>query len=245
MSEWELVIIAIAAVVTAAITAVAGAGGGVVLLIVFLLFVDPIVAVPAHGIVQLASNGTRAVSLRSDVETHMLRWYLAPLIPATIAGYFIADAIPRSSGRAIVGVFALLAVWWPTATAWLSPKVDGDMRRFSVVGTITGLLNPTIGAPGPLISPAFRAVTSNHVAFVATFSLVQTIGHLVKVGVFMIAGVALADHVPMIVVAAAGVILGTRVGVRYVRRLDEQVLGAIFKFAVTAGALRLISSLVT
>ena len=243
MSEWELIVIAVAAAVTAAITAVAGAGGGVVLLIVFLLFVEPIVAVPAHGIVQLVSNGTRFVSLRDDIETHMLRWYLLPLVPATIVGYLIADAIPRSSGRAIVGVFALLAVWWPAATKWLSPSVDGDMRRFSVVGTLTGLLNPTIGAPGPLISPAFRAVTSGHVAFVATFSLVQTIGHLVKVAVFLVAGVALADHVPMIVVAAVGVVFGTRVGVRYVRRLDEKLLAAVFKVAVTAGALRLISSL--
>ena len=56
MSEVELLVVAVAAVLTAALTAVAGAGGGVVLLVVMLQFVDPAVAIPAHGVVQLVSQ---------------------------------------------------------------------------------------------------------------------------------------------------------------------------------------------
>jgi uncharacterized protein len=145
MSEVELVIIAIAAVLTAALTAVAGAGGGVVLLVIMLQFVDPVVAIPAHGVVQLVSNGTRTITMREDAQTSLLRWYLPFLLPATIVGYFIAEGIPRETGRAVVGVFALLAVWWPAATAWLAPSAGG-VRRLSLVGAVAGLLNPTIGA---------------------------------------------------------------------------------------------------
>ena len=148
VSEWELLIFGIAAILTAAVTAVAGAGGGMVLLIVMLQFVDPLVAVPAHGVVQLFANGTRSLSLRSEVDAPMMRWFLLPLVPAMIVGFLLADAIPRSSGRAVVGIFALLAVWWPAATAWLAPKVGGDLRRFALVGIAAGILHPTIGAPG-------------------------------------------------------------------------------------------------
>ena len=242
MSEIELIVIAVAAVLTAALTAVAGAGGGLVLLVVMLQFVDPVVAIPAHGVVQLVSNGTRTITMRDDAEPTLLRWYLPLLLPATVVGYFIADGIPRDTGRAVVGGFALLAVWWPAATAWLAPR-GGGVRRLSLVGAVAGLLNPTIGATGPLLAPAFRTVTRDHVGFVATFSLVQTINHLAKVAVFGVAGFVWSDHLPMIVVASVGVVVGTRVGARSIRRFDPELLGRVFQVAATAGALRLLAGL--
>lgn len=242
MSELELIVIAVAAVLTAALTAVAGAGGGVVLLVVMLQFMDPVVAIPAHGVVQLVSNGTRTVTMREDADTSLLRWYLPLLVPATIVGFFIADAIPREAGRAVVGVFALLAVWWPAATAWLAPR-GGGVRRLSLVGAVAGLVNPTIGATGPLLAPAFRTVTRDHVEFVATFSLVQTINHLAKVAVFGVAGFVWSEHLSTIVVASVGVVIGTRVGARYIRRFDPRVLGRMFQVAATVGAVRLLVGL--
>lgn len=239
MSEWELLIIAVAAVLTAAITAVAGAGGGVVLLVVILQFVDPLVAVPAHGMIQLVSNGTRAVTLREAAETRLLGWYLPLLVPGTVIGYLVADSIPRDGGRAIIGGFALLAVWWPAATAWLAPTGGGN-RRLSLVGGLNGLLNPTIGATGPLIAPAFRTIAKDHVSFVATFAVVQTLNHLVKIAVFGVAGFAFREHLPMIVVASVGVFVGTRVGARYLKRWDPDLLGRLFQVAVTVGAVRLL-----
>lgn len=239
MSEIELAVIGVAAVLTAALTAVAGAGGGLVLLVVMLQFVDPVVAIPAHGVVQLVSNGTRTLTLRGEAETSSLWWYFPPLVPATVVGYVVADGIPRDAGRAVVGVFALLAIWWPAATAWLAPT-GGGVRRLGFVGAVAGLLNPTLGATGPLLAPAFRAVTRDHVSFVATFSLVQTINHAVKVAVFGVAGFVWRDHLAMIAVAALGVVVGTRLGARYLRRLDPVLLGRAFQIAATAAALRLL-----
>ena len=242
----ELVVVAVAALLTAALTAVAGAGGGLVLLIVILQFVDPLVAIPAHGVIQLMSNSTRALTLRHDVDRRLFPWYLVPLLPATVLGWMIADGIPRSAGRALVGVFALLATWWPAATRWLAPKPGGEPGgpRFAVVGVVAGISNPTIGAAGPLFAPAFRAATSDHVRFVATFSVAQTLNHTAKVAVFAAAGFAWADHWRLIVVAGLGVIVGTRLGARFLRRADPLVLDRLFKLAVTAGALRLLLDLV-
>jgi uncharacterized protein len=242
VSETELLIIAVAAVATAALTAVAGAGGGVVLLVVILQFVDPIVAIPVHGVVQLVSNGTRTLALRDDTEPRVLRWYLPLLLPATVVGYFVADGIPRDGGRALIGIFALVAVWWPAATAWLAPRPGGE-RRFVLVGAVAGLVNPTIGASGPLLAPAFRTAAKDHVSFVATFSLVQFINHTVKVAVFAVAGFAWSENFPMIVVAAAGVVIGTHVGACHLRRLDPLMLGRLFQIAATAGAIRLLTGL--
>jgi len=235
----ELLVLGVAACATAALTAVAGAGGGMILLIVMLQFVDPLVAIPAHGVIQLCSNGTRAVTLRHDVDRSLLVPFVAPLVPFTILGYLVADAIPRSGGRGIIGVFALLAVWWPAATGWLAPE-PGRGSPFAVVGAVSGLVNPTVGAAGPLLAPAFRAATRDHVSFVGTFAVAQVLGHVAKVAVFAVAGYAWADHLGMIVVGAAGVVVGTGVGSRWLRRLDALRLDWLFKGVVTAGAARLL-----
>lgn len=237
----ELVLVGVAAVGTAVLTALAGAGGGLVLLIVLLQFVEPAVAIPAHGIVQFLSNGTRAMALRERVEPAVLRWYLVPLVPAMVVGFLIADAVPLDASRAVIGVFALLAVWWPAATAWLAPRAEGT-RRMAAVGVVAGITNPTIGAPGPLLSPAFRSATTDHPRFVATFSVAQVANHAVKVAIFALAGFAWSDHLPMIAVAGAGVVAGTRVGVRFLDRADPEVLGRLFQVVVTIGAVRLVGA---
>ena len=235
----ELLVLGAAAGVTAALTAVAGAGGGMILLVVMLQFADPLVAIPAHGMIQLCSNGTRAISLRHDIDRPLLVPFVVPLLPCTVAGYLIADAIPRTSGRAIIGGFALLAVWWPTATRRLAPAPDRG-TRFAGVGVVAGLLNPTVGAAGPLLAPAFRAAASSHVVFVATFAVAQVLGHVTKVTVFAFAGYSWSEHLAMIAVGIVGVVVGTRVGARWLRRLEPAPLDRLFRLVVTVGALRLL-----
>ena len=208
-----MIVVGLAAVSTATLAAVAGAGGGLILLIVLLQFVAPEVAIPLHGVIQLVSNGSRAVTLRLNIEGRLLRWYVPPLLPLAIVGFLIVDAVPSDGTRAAVGVFALIAIWWPAATAWLAPRGEGDERRFVLVGALAGITNPTLGAPGPLIAPAFRAATSSHVAMVATFAMAQVLNHSAKVIVFAVAGVAWSEHLPLLVRRRP-----TRRAIRYLRQ---------------------------
>ncbi len=242
MSEVELLILLVAALATSALTAVAGAGGGMILLIVVLQFVDPLVAVPVHAVIQLFSNSTRAITLRDEADWGVLRPYLVPVLPLTVVGYLIAEGIPEAGGRAVIGGFALVAVWWPAATRWLAPT-PGRGNRFALVGVLNGILQPTIGATGPLLAPAFRAATAGHVEFVSTFAFAQVFNHLAKILVFGIAGLAWSEHGPMMAIGVVGVVVGTRVGSRWLRRLDPDTLTVVFRLAVTAGAVRLIGGL--
>ena len=78
------------------------------------------------------------------------------------------------------------------------------------------------------------------VAFVGTFSVAQTLNHLAKVAVFAIAGYAWSEHIDLMVVGAIGVVAGTRLGARALRRVEPPMLDVVFRAVVTAGALRLI-----
>lgn len=238
-STVEVLVIAVAAVATSMLTAVAGAGGGVTLLLVVLQFVEPSVAVPVIGVVQLLSNGTRAVTLHADVEPASLRWFVVPLLPAAVLGLVVANAASADVAAAVIGGFALVAVWVPAATAWITP--GGDLRRqFLAVGGVAGVATVVVGAPGPLLAPAFRAATSSHVAFVATFAVVGVLSHTAKLAAFAVDGFAFSEHLALMAVAGAGVVVGTRLGTRFVRRLDARLARRLFEVVVTAGAARLL-----
>ena len=53
---------------TSILSAVVGMAGGITLLSVMLLFYDPLVAIPLHGVVQLISNSSRAVIQRRHLR---------------------------------------------------------------------------------------------------------------------------------------------------------------------------------
>ena len=57
----------LAAFATSILSAVVGMAGGITLLAVMLLFLEPLAAIPLHGVIQLVSNSSRAWP----------RWYIA------------------------------------------------------------------------------------------------------------------------------------------------------------------------
>ena len=90
------------------------------------------------------------------------------------------------------------------------------------------------------MSPAFKAATRDHPAFVATFAFAQVFNHLAKIVVFGLAGLAWSEHTGMMIVGIIGVVVGTRIGSQWMRRVDARLLDGLFAAAVTAGALRLL-----
>ena len=81
MSGAELLIVALAALLGSAITAIAGLGGGILLLSVLLQFLDPLEAIPVHAVIQLASNSSRALILRRDVDWGVVARFSLFLLP--------------------------------------------------------------------------------------------------------------------------------------------------------------------
>ena len=130
--------------------------GGIVLLSVMLLFLEPLVAIPLHGIIQLVSNGSRAVVQRRHVDREILWRYALLLLPAGFLGLAIAERLSPPVARALIGVFVLAATWAPgLLMLGTHPERVARGRRFVLLGGVVGVLNMTVGATGPLIAPFF------------------------------------------------------------------------------------------
>ncbi len=226
---------------TSALSAVVGLAGGVLLLAALLLYLDPVVAIPVHGVAQLASNGSRAWLQRAHVEWAALRPFLLLLLPGGVVGVLLLESIPADVGRFAIGAFALAAIWLP---AWfrLQPHREPTSvrRRFLAAGAVAGVANMIFGATGPLMAPFVLSLGLERLATVATLAIVQGAGHTMKIGVFAARGFAFADYAAGLAMLCAAAVLGSWLGTQLLRRLPAHWFQWMIRGAVTIVALRLV-----
>ena len=233
-----------AAFATSVLSAVIGMAGGIVLLAVMLLFFDPIVAVPLHGVVQLVSNGTRTLVQRRHVDRRIAGWYALPLLPLALAGVYVALAIPAALGKALIGVFVLVATLRPGWLRLRPPGAAGVARRFALLGSVTGFLSSLIGATGPLIAPFFLDLGLSRQGVVGTKAACQTLGHVAKIAAFGWVGFAYLDHAWLLAAMSVMVVAGTAAGSRLLERVDEVLFGRLYRTVLVLVALRLVAGAV-
>lgn len=228
-----------AAFLTSILSAMAGLGGGIVLLVAILQFFTPTVAIPIHGGIQLVSNGSRAAMLRRNIAWRPVVLSVILLFPASLLGVAVATSVPERLVRLVIGVFVLVVAWRPNLLKW---RGDGALpdRVLVMIGAVSGFLNTTVGASGPVTSPFFKAVTASHTAFVATAATAQVMAHSAKLTAFTIDDFAIADHLVVIGVGAVGVTAGSWVGTRLLGRVGERHLELLFKVVLSALAVRLV-----
>ena len=241
MGGFELAVLGVAALLTSILSAVVGMAGGITLLAVMLLFLEPLVAIPLHGVIQLVSNGSRSWIQRSHVDRGIVWRYALPLLPMGFVGLALAEALPPAATRALIGAFVLLATWAPGVLLLGShPERAERSRRFLLLGSVVGVINMTVGATGPLIAPFFLNLGLSRQALVGTKAACQTLGHLAKVLVFGIAGFAFLPFLPLLALLAGLVVLGTWLGSRLLDRVSEQTFVRLYRGVLTLIALRLL-----
>jgi uncharacterized membrane protein YfcA len=235
------VLLVVATLLTSALSAIVGMAGGIALLGVMLLFGDPLVVIPIHGIVQLVSNGSRTYVQRSHVRWDILVRYGALALPMGFVGLLVARQIPPDGLKAAIGVFVLIATWRP---GWLMlgghPEQIDPRRRFFVLGGVTGVLNILVGATGPLIAPFFLNLGLSRFGLIGTKAACQALGHLAKIVVFVAGGFAFAPFAWLLAGMVPAAIVGTWAGSRVLDRIDELWFTRLYMAVLTVVALRLI-----
>ncbi len=236
----ELAVLCVAAFLASILSAVVGMAGGIVLLTVMLLYFEPLIAIPLHGVIQLASNGSRTVIQRAHVRWDLVWRYGILLLPMAYVGLSVARALSPELARTLIGVFVLLATWRP---GWLTlgthPEQTQPRGRFVLLGGVSGFLQMNIGATGPLIAPFFLNLGLTRQALIGSKAAVQTLGHATKILVFGAVGFAYLEYGLVLVAMCTLVVLGTWIGSQLLNRVNERVFTWLFKSVLTLIALRL------
>ena len=97
MSTELLALLCGASYLTAILSAVVGLAGGMTLLVVMLMFFDPLVVLPLHGVIQLTSNGSRCWFQRQHIETWVLKEYIKLIVPLAIVGLIVGREVPTEA----------------------------------------------------------------------------------------------------------------------------------------------------
>lgn len=229
------------AVGTSIVSGVMGLAGGMLLLAALLFWLDPVVAIPVHGVVQLVSNGSRAWFQRAHVRWDAVWRFAWPLLPAGALGLALLRAVPPDAVRAAIGAFVLLATWLP---GWLqlgaSAAAGRDARRgLPVGGALVGFFSTSIGATGPLLAPFVLALGFAPSATIGTMAACQIFQHGSKIALFGVAGFDFGRFAVPALALSAAAIVGSAIGTRLLDNLPARAFGIAVRVVLTALALQL------
>lgn len=229
----ELILLGVFSTLTSLLTAVAGLGGGMLLLALMAQLFAPAILIPLHGVAQFFSNANRGYIHRARLE-----WkYLKPFAFGSLIGAFafvpLVVFVNPKVGALAVGVFILVVTWLPK---WLNVSRLHPMLS----GGIVSGLGVLFGATGPLAMSAHPKENWSKEQIVGNHGAAMAFQHGVKVIAYLVAGVALHDYLPHILMLFFGAWLGTFIGTRLLKKLTDDRFKTVLKWVLTALAIRLI-----
>jgi uncharacterized membrane protein YfcA len=223
-------LVLLTAFVTATVSGVLGMAGGLLLMGVLLLVLPAAVAFVVHGLLQLVSNGWRAVLQRRHLRWAVVAWYGLGALGAAAAVAGLAYSPGTALTYLLLGLVPGL-VWLPKR--WL--RLDASRPSHAVAaGFLVTSLNLVAGVAGPLLDVFFVRTALGRHSVVATKAGTQVLSHAAKVLVY---GGALGagPGVPYGVVLAAVPLsmLGTAVGARLLDRMTDASFASTTRWVVT------------
>ena len=236
LSTW--LVLAAVSVGTSVVSGVMGLAGGMLLLSALLLYLDPVVAIPVHGVVQLVSNASRAWFQRAHVRWDAVWRFAWPLLPGGALGLLLLRSVPPDAGRLLIGAFVLVATWAP---GWLRlGGRGGDPRRaLPWGGAAVGFASTAVGATGPLLAPFILALGLGQQATVGTLAACQIFQHSSKLVLFGATGFDFTRFALPLAGLCAASIAGSAIGARLLDRVPERIFRSAVKILLTALALSL------
>jgi uncharacterized membrane protein YfcA len=223
------------AVLTSVVSGIMGMAGGMLLLAVMLLRLEPAVAIPVHGIVQMVSNGSRAYFLRQHVHWRAVWRFVWPLLPGGALGIWLLAYVPPSGSRIAIGAFVLASTWRKSFFS-IGKGVSAE-RALPVGGALVGFFSTLVGATGPLLGPFILALDLGAQSTIATLAACQIFQHGSKVLLFGLRGFDLHGYLLPCLLLSLCAIAGSAIGTRLLDRIPEKSFKITVKLVLTALAL--------
>jgi uncharacterized protein len=226
----------VVAVLTSVVSGVMGMAGGMLLLAVMLLRLEPAVAIPVHGVVQLVSNASRAFFLRRQVRWDAVWRFAWPLVPGGALGIWLLAYVPTSGSRIAIGTFVLASTW--LRSFFSIGKGEGARRALPLGGALVGFFSTLVGATGPLLGPFILALELGTQSTIATMAACQIFQHASKVMLFGLRGFAIGLYLRPCLWLCVCAIAGSAIGTRLLDRVAEKPFKLGVRLVLTALALQ-------
>lgn len=220
---------------TSFMTASLGIGGGVMLLAVMASIIPVSALIPVHGLVQLGSNGNRALMTRQHIDWNMLKFFSLGAVGGALLASAVVVQLPLMTIQLAVAGFILFLVWGP------KPK-NREMSNGGrlAAGAFTTFVTMFVGATGPLVAGFVHRNDYDKLRLTSTFAACMTFQHSLKALVFTAVGFAFWQWLPLTIAMIASGAAGTWLGLKVLNRLPAEKFKLAFRLIVTLLALRLL-----
>jgi uncharacterized protein len=216
---FEALVVAVAAA-AGAVGAVAGFGIGSLLTPLFAVAVDTKTAVAAVSIPHVVGTGVRMWRLRRDVDRQLLWRFGLTSAAGGLTGALIHTSITSRALALIFGgllVFAGVTQLTGVAPRW---RLHGPIAW--IAGALSGLLGGLVGNQGGIRSAAMLGFDVSKAGFVATATASALFVDAARMPVYVASEwQAMTSIWPLILLATAGVVVGTVAGNQLLRRVPE------------------------
>jgi uncharacterized membrane protein YfcA len=230
------VFLAITSLITSMASGVAGMGGGIILLSLLSFFLAHHEMIAIHGIIQLISNSSRLIYLKQ----YMRLDFFIPFLIGSPIGYIISFYLfSKIEDHQILYFVLSLLMFYSVFRPKQLPCFKLTALGWFILGVITSILGPLIGAIGPLLAPFFLRDDITKEEIVATKSSMQFLIHLLKIPLFISLSFSYQDHMYLILVMGLFTVLGTHFGVRVLKRIEVKIFMLIFKTMLLLSAIRM------
>ena len=229
------IILTLLATITSAIAAIIGFGGGMLLIAIMPSFLPAAVIIPIHGIVQLASNASRVALSLNHVAWHLLPSFLIGSVIGLILFTTLLFNIKTDYIPLAIGVYILLNLW--------SKSFSDRMKQFEsfyIIGALQTGLSLIVGATGPLTQNILFKRLQNKDQIIATGAVFMSISHLAKILVFGLLGFQFIEHSSILLLMSSGAILGSFIGSKVRKRVDNEIYILMIKYLLSLLALQMI-----
>ncbi len=235
ISSATILLLVLVAGVTSFITAAFGIGGGILLLAVMAHYVPIEILIPVHGLVQLGSNGYRAYKTTSHIDKSTFNAFGLGALLGAVTVSFLLIQLSLQWIQLTVGLFILYLLWGFKP----KPHQIGASGMFAV-GTVTTMLSAFVGATGPLLAAFLHQNRMGKMTHTATFAACMSLQNILKLSVFMIAGISFVAWLPLATIMIFSGFIGTRIGLNTLEKFSTQLFKVLYTSVVTLLALHLI-----
>ncbi|MEM0929816.1 MAG: sulfite exporter TauE/SafE family protein [Pseudomonadota bacterium] len=235
LSASAFIIIAAVSFIGSAATAAFSIGGGLLLIGTMSVLIPPAAVIPVHGAIMVGSNAGRSALLLSHVRWDILGWFAIGALIGGLVGSQVVFGLPAGALRLCIAGFILFTQWGPTISLPLGA------RFYALAGSLSMFLTLFVGASGPFITAILsRLPQLSRMALIATAGACMTLQHSGKVAIFGLAGFDYGDWMSLMVAAIAAGFVGTFLGTRLLKRIDEQAFRSALRWILTIMALWLV-----
>jgi uncharacterized protein len=228
MIPFSLTIIAVAIVglIAGAIASVAGFGVGSLLTPLLAIHVDLKTAVAVVSIPHFFGTALRFMMLRRHVDRAVLLTFGLTSAAGGLVGAFLGTFLRSPILSAVLGVLLLFA--GITGLTNITERLHFKGWTAWVAGALSGIFGGLVGNQGGIRSAALLGFDLSKQAFVATATAVALMVDGARLPVYVLTHAGdIARAWPFVAAGTAGVIAGTLVGERVLRRVPENTFRTI------------------